>query len=229
MRLTGHQPQYLGGYAGYISKVAQADKYVYMDDVDYSKNDFINRNQIRTKVGTQMLTVPVLHKGHSHDKIKDIRIDNTKNWRSKHLKAIEQNYSKAPYFDYYHEWLKALYSVEWETLSDLNWHILKAVLYELEIETEVVKMSAYDFRGEKSELILDFCLQLKADKFLFGINGKEYVKPKLFYDAGVDIEFQDYKHPQYRQAYMGFEPYCCILDVLMNHGENSLDIIRGKS
>jgi hypothetical protein len=197
-----------------------------MDDVDYSKNDFINRNKIRTQNGVQWLTVPVLSKG--TPKIKDIQINNATNWRKKHLKSIEQNYSKAPYYERYEKWLKDLYDIDWELLSDLNWHILKAVLAELKIDTKVVRMSDYQFQGSKSELILDMCVQLNCDHFIFGVNGKDYVQPVLFNDAGVSISFQDYQHPTYNQVYPGFEPYCCILDLLLNNGVGSRDIIRGK-
>ena len=227
MILTAHQPQFFGGYAGYISKIDEADIYIYMDDVDYSKNDFINRNRIRTKDSWQWLAVPILYQGHA--KIKDILIDNTKNWRKKHIKTIEQNYSKAPYFDKYIESIKSIYWFNWSSLSDFNYYCLAVVLAELGIDTRIAKMSNHDFRGEKSDLILDMCLTLKCDKFIFGANAIDYIQPKLFSDAGIQIELQNYQQIEYKQVYNKWEPFMSVLDLLFCKGPGSLGVIRGNT
>lgn len=227
MILTAHQSQFFAGYPGYLSKIDEADLYVYMDLVDYSHNDFINRNRIRTKEGWQWLTVPVKHKGETK-KINEIEIDNTKPWRKKHIKSIEQCYSRAPHFQKYIKPIKAIYEKEWQYLSEFNLFCLVTVLKELQIDTPMIRMSANSFKGEKSELILDMCLQTGADWFIFGTNGKDYVKPKLFYDCGIEIEFQEYQQISYKQCYNGWEPYMGTIDLLFNCGPDSLDVIRGK-
>jgi len=224
MILSSHQSGYFP-YLGYFQKLDAADIFIVMDSVDYSSGDFISRNRIKTKDGTQMLSVPCSH--HAGEKIKDVRISN-QIWRKKHLKSIKQNYSKAPHFQRYESWLEKLYAIEWTKISDLNWHILKAIVAELEIDTKIIRMSDHEFSGQKSELILDMCLQLNCDHFIFGANGKDYAQPKLFYDAGVSISFQEYQHPIYSQLHGDFIPNMCILDLLMCKGGDSLDVIRGK-
>lgn len=231
MILTAHQPQYIGGYAGYIEKIASADVYVYMDEVQYSKNDFINRNRIKTNQGEQWLTVPVIYQGHA--KIKDIEIDNSRKWRKKHLESIKQAYSRTPYFEIYEGFLVDLYLHPWQSLSDLNEHILKWILRTLNINTKVVKMSDRSkhgfpgFQGTKSELILDMCLKLNCSHFIFGAMAKDYIKPKLFYDAGISFEIQEYLPRHYVQPHGDFLPYMSTLDVMMCKGNKSMDIIRG--
>ncbi len=227
MILTAHQSQFFGGYAGYLSKIDEADAYIYMDNVDFEKNSYVNRNRIRTKDGWMWLTVPVLK---PYDKIKDIRIDNSKDWRKKHIKSIEQNYSKAPYFEKYMGPIRSVYYGEdWEYLSDFNLFCLMTVLRELDIETQVVKMSDYVFRGEKSDLILDMCLKFGAKYFIFGAKAVDYVKPVLFSDAGISIEIQDYQCKPYPQVYPNFVPYCSIIDLLMMKGPDSLKVIQSKT
>jgi len=226
MILTAHQPQFFAGYAGYISKILESDVYLYMDDVDYEKGSFTNRNRIRNSQGWQWLTVPILK---PYGKIKDIRIDNTKPWREKHLKSIEQNYSKAKYFDRYYQPIRDVYYGEqWEYLSDFNLFALGTVLKELGITTPIIRQSDGDYHGTKSELILDFCLKTGADWFIFGLQGRDYCNEKIFEAAGIQVEYQDYTCNIYPQCYDGFVERLSVLDLLMCMGPNSLDIIRGN-
>ena len=225
MILTGHQPQFLGGYCGYIEKIASADVYIYMDEVEFSKNDFVNRNRIKTNQGEKWLTVPILYQGHA--KIKDIQIDTSKRWQKKHLESIRQAYSKTPFYKQYEPFLSDLYTRPWDLLADLNLHILEWILDELGVTTKIIKMSDRNFQGTKSDLILDMCLQLQADYFIFGAQGRDYAKPVDFHRAGISIEFQEFIHPEYVQPHGNFLPYMAVLDIMFQKGKNSLDVIRG--
>ena len=224
--LTAHQSAYWP-WAGYLAKISQADVFVLMDSVQYSTNSFDNRNRIKGVNGPIWLTVPILHKGNSHTPINETQIDNTKNWRKKHYQAIKQSYSKCPYYKRYEPFLTDLYIHEWDNLSKLNMHILEWILDELNITTKIIKMSDHNFQGTKSDLILDMCIQLQADHFIFGVNGKDYVKPVDFQRAGVSIEFQNYIPKHYVQAHGDFIPRLSTLDILMHKGPNSMEVIRG--
>lgn len=220
------QPAYWP-WAGLIDRINQADVFIWMDSYTYSKNENINRNQIKTKNGAQYITVPVLHKHNSHTPIKDIEIDNKKRWAHKHFQSIKQSYSKCPYWTRYEPFLSDLYAKSHTSLSELNFYILEWILDELNIATKIVKMSDGNFQGNKSELILDMCLQLGATEFVFGINGKDYADIKLFFDADVKISFQDYLCKSYVQPHGDFLPYMSTLDVMMCKGPNSMEVIRG--
>src|SRR5580704_11293436 len=98
MMLSAHQPAYLP-WLGYFHKIAQADVFVYLDSVQYEKNSYINRNQIKTPQGASWLTIPVKTKGHMGGSLRTTNIDDSQPWRSKHLKSIEMNYRKASRFD----------------------------------------------------------------------------------------------------------------------------------
>ena len=123
MIITIHQPQYLP-YIGFFHKLMLSDVCVILDDVEYSKNDFFNRNRIKTPQGWCWITVPV--KAKMKQLIKDVEIDNSQNWGVKHWKAILANYEKAAFFNEYQEFFKDYYSESWETLVDLN---LKSIEY----------------------------------------------------------------------------------------------------
>lgn len=224
MILTGAQPAYWP-WLGLIERISSADVFIWMDSVEHSRNSFENRNQIKTKNGALWLTVPVLHD--SSALIKDIQIDNSRNWQKKHYESIRQAYSKTPYFTQYEPFLSDLYSRTWTNLSDLNLHILKWILEELKIDTKIIKMSDGNYQGAKSELILDMCLQLGASRFIFGVHGKDYVDEERFAAAYIAVTYQEFIHPEYVQPHGNFLPYMAVLDIMCMKGKDSLNVIRG--
>ena len=132
MILTAHQPVYLP-WLGFFHKIILSDKYVFLNNVQYSKNDWINRNKIKTCNGEIYLTVPV----YKSKKICDIEIDNSVNWRKKHWNSIQQAYSKSKFFKNYSSFFEDLYQKEWIKLHELNEYIINWVLHELEIDTKL--------------------------------------------------------------------------------------------
>ena len=224
MILTAHQPVYLP-WLGLFHKIALADTFCFFDDVQYLKKDWNNRNKIKTPQGPLWLTVPVLTTGHREKSLREIEINNTVDWRRKHWRSLSANYSKARYFSRYAEFFEDVYGREWKYLAELNEHMLKWFLKELDINVAFCKASEHNFKGAKSGLILDMCKKLKADTYIFGALGKDYAKEEEFTRAGVKVEFQDYHHPAYTQLHGNFLPYMSIVDLMFNCGERSLEII----
>lgn len=225
MVLSAHQPAYLP-WLGLIDKIAQADTFVSFNTVQYLPKEFQNRNRILNQHGPIWLTVPVLKKGHRDKPLNRIEINNTLPWRRQHWNAIRHNYHRAPYFDLYAEPLKAIYDLEWPTLSILNEWVLRWLLAELGVKTRMLYASSYSFRGTKSELVLDMCRQLGADTYIFGALGRDYADVAAFEQAGVEVRFQEYVHPVYRQWRGGeFVSHLSVLDLLLNCGPDSLDIL----
>lgn len=225
MILTAHQPVYLP-WLGLFHKIALSDNYVFLDTVQYLKKDWNNRNKIKTPHGWVWLTVPVLTKGKFAQTLREVKTNNQTNWRHKHWRSIKVNYSKAPYFHRYADLFEDLYSRDWEYLSDLNETILRVLLSELGIKTNFIKASTeLELEGEKSDLVLDMCLKLNAGIYIFGALGKNYAELEKFNEQGIKVIFQDYNHPQYSQQFGEFEPYMSVIDLLFNHGDESLDIL----
>lgn len=225
MILTAHQPAYLP-WLGYLHKIAISDEFVTLDKVQFEKNSFTNRNKIKTPNGAIWLTIPVHLAGHTTKTIAETLIDNNTDWRANHWRSILLNYKKAPYFQKYSNFLEDMYRKEWGEISSICLYLLTYLLKELNIKTKILKQSSLKTRKKKQDLILELCRKRKADKFVFGEMGKEYVDPKLFKKENIDIIFQKYKHPQYTQLWGNFVPNLSSLDSLLNIGpERTYDII----
>lgn len=218
MIVTAHQPAYLP-WLGYIHKIALSDIFVILDDVQFEKNSFTNRNKIYSTQGELMLTVPIQMKGHIGKPIKEIRISNLENWRKKHLITILQSYRKAPFFDYYAPWLESIYSKEWDFLIDLTNEILFFLIKEMNIKTKIIRQSDTGINSQKQDLVFDLCKFTKADIYISGALGKDYIDVTPFKQAQIDVYFQNYQHPIYPQAgKLGFIPKLGIIDLFMNVG-----------
>lgn len=228
MILSVHQPQYIP-WLGYFDKIARSDAFVFLDCVQYKEREFQNRNKIRTKDGWIWLTVPVATKGLGRQNIQDVKIDNSFPWRKEHLGSIKAWYGRAPFFDKYFSFFEETYGREWEILCEINIHVIEYLLKELSISTPVHFESKCDISSKKTDRIIEICGKIKADTYLSGIGGKEYLETEKFTASGVELRYQDFTHPAYRQQFMkdkgDFIPYMSILDLLFNEGPRSGDIL----
>jgi len=228
MIITIHQPAYLP-WLGLLHKIALSDIYVFLDNVQFGKNSFTNRNKIKINKEAVWLTIPILLKNHLKKRIKEIEIDNFMDWRKKHWKSILLNYKKAPYFDKYSDFFEDIYKREWNFIADLDEYMLKWFLKELGVKTKFVRASEMDCKGSKSNLILNICEQLKADLYVSGAFGADYMKKEKFNEQGIKVYFQDYKHPVYPQADHNFLSYLGIIDLMFNCGDKSLEILMNNN
>ena len=148
MIVAVHQPQFLP-WLGYFDKMRRADTFCYLDNVQYKKNDWQNRNRIKTAQGWQWLTVPVHYR--FPQKIKEVTIDNTVAWKTKHLRTLTTNYSHAPYFKKYAHIFEQVYSHKWELISELNIHLIKKLRDVLDLDQQpIFKASDFDLREDWS-------------------------------------------------------------------------------
>lgn len=224
MILTAHQPVYLP-WLGLFHKIAISDAYCYFDDVQYLVKDWNNRNKIKGQNGEMWLTVPVLTQGYREKSIRKIEINNSIDWRKKHWKSIFLNYKKAPFFNKYADFFEDTYKKEWQYLTDLNEYMLKWFINELGIKVKYYKASELNFKGHKSDLVLNMCKKLKADLYIFGALGKDYAEEDDFKKKNIRIYFQEYKHPIYFQLHGAFIPNMSVIDLMFNCGPRSLNII----
>tara|TARA_B100000029_G_C17544596_1_gene947992 strand:+ start:1036 stop:1752 length:717 start_codon:yes stop_codon:yes gene_type:complete len=226
--LTAHQPVYFP-WLGLFHKIALSDKFVFFDEVQYLPRDWMNRNKIKTPNGEMWLTVPVFTKGHREKKTSEIEINNQSDWKNKHLKSIKNNYNKSQFFADYIPFFEELYSKNWSKLTELTEYMLKWFLQELNIKTEFVKASDFQFDGTKSDLVLDMCKTLKAHTYIFGIRGKDYAKLNDFKNEKISVIFQNYNHPTYKQNFGTFIPNLSIIDLLFNCGPQSKKILMSQN
>jgi len=228
MIVSIHQPQYLP-WLGYFEKIDRSDIFVLLDDVQFKKNEWQNRNKIKTSKGWQWITVPVIHK--FPQEIKKAKINNDIDWQRQHLNSLIINYNKAPYFGDYIDFFKSVYCKKWVYLSDLNIHIIKNFVRVLGIKTKLVTSSRLKQPDRATQHLINICKTLGASTYLSGEGGRVYLEIEKFKKHGIEVIFQDFRHPTYNQLYskeQGFIENLSIVDLLFNHGPQSLSIIRGK-
>ena len=228
MKVSINQPAYLP-WLGYFHRIAISDLHVVLDQVQFEKNSVTNRNKIRTSKGWSWLTVPIRTKGKFGAlEINTIEIDNSTNWAEKHWKTICQYYGKTPFFDQYFSELARIYGRSWDRLTDLTNEMDAYFMQEvLKITTPLRYGSELCSKGKKDDLVLNICLDVGATTYLSGPFGRDYLDEEKFFQAGIKIEYHDYVHPVYPQHYQPFEPFLSTLDLIMNCGDKSLDVLMG--
>lgn len=228
MIISVHQPQYIP-WLGYFDKIDKSDCFVFLDTVQYKKREYQNRNRVRTKDSWIWLTVPVNTKGLSEQPLCDVMIDNDIDWAQEHNKSLKSWYGRASNFKEHYPFFQAVYEKKWERLIDLNIHIIKYLLNVLKIDTRICLESELGTTKKSTDRIIEICKKLKADAYLSGAGGRDYMDEGLFAEEAVDLMYQDFRHPEYAQQFANFEPYMSIIDLLFNAGEKSLEIIRSNS
>lgn len=176
------------------------------------------------------MTVPVISKGIGRQKICDVSIDNSNGWRKKHCNSLKAWYSGAKYFNEYFPFFKKIYAEKMDKLENISIDIINFILKELEINTPVYFESELGITTTKTDRIIEICKKLKADTYLSGIGGKDYLEEEKFAHAGITLKYQEFSHPNYKQQYTereSFIPYMSCVDLLFNEGPNSKKIMRG--
>jgi hypothetical protein len=224
MIVAVHQPQYLP-WLGYFDKINQADVFCFLDNVQYKKNEWQNRNRIKTSQGWQWVTVPVFYR--FPQKIDEVTINNAVNWRRKHFQALITNYTKAPYFQEYINFFEDTYSRNWERLSDLNIYLVEKLCEKLNIQPGATALaSKLSLREDPTDRLIDICLSLGGDTYLSGQAGLNYMHLERFKENGIKVLVQDFKHPEYPQCYGDFITHLSVVDLLFNYGSDSLQILK---
>jgi hypothetical protein len=217
--VTIHQPEHLP-WLGFFDKVRQADVFVVLDHVQYRRRYFQNRNRVRGSDGPVWLTVPVKVKGRYEQPINEVEIDNegSPRWARQCWNSLVHCYTRAPYFEAHAAFFAGLYARPWARLAELNEAIIRYVLEALCIRMTIVRSSDLGATGRKGDLMLDICRRLGAAAYLSGISGRDYLDPATFREAGIELRFQEFHHPVYRQLHEPFVPCLSVVDLLFTHG-----------
>lgn len=219
MKITIHQPEHLP-WLGFFHKICRADQIVLLDNVQFSKNSFQNRNRIIGSDGPMWLAVPILIKGHTSKIINEMEIVSQSTWKKKYIRTIEQVYGRHPHFHLLSEGLIPLIEQDWELLVDLNVAIIQWFLKWLGHEKPIHFASSLDVSGSKTELLLQICRDLKATSYLSGPSGRDYLKEDLFQEAGIDVTYHEFGHPVYPQlGNKDFVSHLSAIDLMANLGE----------
>ena len=178
-------------WKGYFDMINTVDEFIFYDEVQYTKNDWRNRNKIKTSQGIQWLTIPV-RQNNINQLINETKVSD-KNWGKKHWKTLMQNYSKAKYFKEYKDIFEELYlNCNEEYLSQINYKFIFAINKILEINTKLRWSNEFKLVGEKTEKIISICKNCNADIYLSGPETKDYFSIELAKKESLKVEWMDY-------------------------------------
>jgi len=214
-------------WKGFFDSLNLADEFVFYDDMQFTRRDWRNRNQIKTKDGVKWLTVPVEVKGKYFQKIKDTTISDP-GWAKNHWDTITHNYSKAEYFKEYKDFFQELYmGKEYVLISDVNTTFTKAICKLLGIETKIRQSDEFELLEEKSERLVDICKKLNATDYYSGPAAKAYMDESKFENENIKIHYFDYSgYPEYRQLHGEFTHAVSIIDLLFNEGPDAKNFMK---
>ena len=219
-------------WKGVFDMINQVDVFVFLDDVQFTKQDWRTRNQIKTQNGTSWLSIPVKN-AEINTKICDIEISQEQkafNWQRKHYTSIKSYYSKAKYYKEY-EWLiqKIYLEQKWTNLSEFNIYVTKLICEVLNIKTQFINSKELMTTGSKDDKLIEICQQVNANFYLSGPAAKDYIISQKFKDAGIQLAYIKYGYPEYPQLYGVFNHFVTVLDVVFNCGANAFHHINGGS
>ncbi|MEX0299181.1 MAG: WbqC family protein [Kordiimonas sp.] len=224
-RIAILQPNYIP-WRGYFDLINQVDIFVFLDDVQYTKQDWRNRNKICIrKSSPNWLTIPV-HTNSLDQLINSVYINNKLPWVKKHLSALQSNYGRAPYFKEFFEPLKEIYNRRFELLVEFDIILIQQISDWLGIETEFCVSSNLNISGQKDDKLIRMIQSLGGTEYISGPAAQAYLQPSLWQDAGINLKYIDYSgYPPYLQINPGFEPQVSILDLIFMTGPDAPNYI----
>lgn len=228
MTVSIHQPNFIP-WIGYFFKIYKSDTFVILDNVQFTKNSLINRNQIKTPQGAAWLTLPVEQSGKFGQTIKECVIHNKELTVKKTISTLQSNYTRAPYFKDYIKQFTDILDQTNNNLCELNIAIIKWLIKELELNTKIILSSELDsVEGESTERLVSICTKLEASHYLAGLGAKKYQDDQLFKENEIEVISTPFKYPTYHQQWGEFTPNLTILDVLFNCGPKTKSILQNS-
>lgn len=226
MRVGVIQSSYIP-WRGYFDFIASVDRFVFHDDIQYTKSDWRNRNRIKTPKGTEWLTVPVHYKDVSQ-LICETTIDDSTVWQQKHLRKVQENYHDAPYAKVALGILASAQVDDSSTISDLNIELTRRICEYLGIGTPLMCSSELALVGTKTDRLIDLLKKLHATTYLSGPSADAYLDKDAFRKNGIRLEYKSYDYAPYPQLWGPFEGAVTVLDLIANCGPEAKNHIRSR-
>lgn len=208
-------------WRGYFDIIRQSDVFVFQDAVQYTKQDWRNRNLIKSPAGGIWLTIPV-KKDSLGGAIDEVVIDSDQDWRIKHWRKIEANYRQAPYFKQLSPALKDLLMSGESSLSVYNIHLVSTICKMMHIETRLITSRSLGLEGRKTDQLVNMCKAVGATRYLSGPSARNYIETEKFSANGIELVYIDYRYREYPQQFGGFLDHLSIVDLLLNCGPDCL-------
>ena len=223
-RVAIHQPNYLP-WIGYFKKMSLCDVFVILDNVQFSKDSYTQRTEVRTRKGWMWLTIPIQKEEH-FKLIKDVSLPKNNKWRKKHWLSIHSNYAKTKHFEDFNNFFKDVYlDYGIDTLQDFNEKFIIYMSDIFDIHPEIVRASELNIESElkKSDLLIEIIKNIGGDVYISGTGGENYIEEEKFKKEGIGVDYFKFQPFVYPQRWAGFEPYMSAIDVLFNMGKDGIE------
>lgn len=208
-----HQPDF-APWLGFFDRLVDADLYVVFDDAQFLRRGWHHRDKILGPQGSQWLTVPVLKKGRYEQEIREVMIDDSSDWRRKHLKTLASVYGRRPGFDQVHQALQEIYHRRHTRLIDLNMDIIRWLLEVFNIPVEIRFASELKLKSRSTERLVDICRAYDATTYLTGTGARDYLDAHAFTQHNISVDWQEFHHPEWNQGRSSFLSGLSALDTL---------------
>ncbi len=218
MIISIHQPDYIS-YLGYFYKMSKADRFVFLDDCQFSNDNMHHWNRVKTPQGECRIKIPV--ENHLGDLICRVRTKDELGWKQKHLKTVEMNYLKAPFFAEIFPKFKKIIMADYKSIADMNITINTWIAREFGFKCEFYRSSEMNIDTVREERVIDICKALGGDTYISGHGAAAYQVEEHFTDRGVKLVYTDYKPIEYPQLWnkqCGFVPCMSVIDYIFNCG-----------
>jgi WbqC-like protein family len=215
-------------WKGYFDLLNSVDEFILYDEVQYTRQDWRNRNRIKTQHGTRWLTIPVTVQGLYEQRLDETEVADPR-WAERHWDILRQAYRRAPHFSTYAPALEPAYErcAQERLLSRINRHLLETICELLEIGTRLTWSTEYSATGGRTERVVSLCEQAGAGVYLSGPAGRNYMDEGLFTRSGIELQYFDYDgYPEYEQLHPPFEHDVTILDLLFNAGPDAPALMK---
>ncbi len=216
-------------WKGYFDLMASVDEFIIYDEVQFTRQDWRNRNRIKTADGPKWLTIPVAQKGRMEKNISEIEVLYDSRWAHKHWATICQNYLKAPFFKAFQAPFQAFYEALPErklSLSAINYELIQIINQILGIHTPILNSADFEMQGDRCQRLIHLCQQRSASHYLSGPAAQSYLDESLFQKAGIEVQWMDYsRYPEYPQLYPPFDHAVSVVDLIFNVGPDALSYL----
>ena len=222
------QPTYLP-WIGYFAILKNCQQFIILDNVQFNKRSWQQRNNIKSHGKEITLTVPVISKNKQYQKINEVLIDSSRNFRDKHVKSLSINYSKSKYFNQIQKDLFYIINYPYKKLIDLNVSLIKYFINYLDLNIDINYSSSYKTDNSKDQLIFELCKLSNTKEYFTPIGSKAYLNENTlekFYKNNIKVNFFNYNIKEYNQLNGNFISRLSIVDLIFNEGKNSTNYLN---
>ncbi|MFC1477724.1 WbqC family protein [candidate division KSB1 bacterium] len=207
------QPDFLPDLA-YFDRIYRADVTVFLDTIKLPKRDTVNRARVLGQSGAGWFIVPLKRGGRMGQRICDAEIDYSKNWHKKQLVQLHHTYKNTPYFDDIFPFVQEIIESKPHYITELNIPLITGISERLQLAAAFMKTSGLSASGTGSQLLIDIVGKADCETLLVPAYAKNFIDQAAFDNAGIRIEYHNFKGIEYNQYRPGFTPGLSIFDVM---------------